>query len=325
MYKLSIIVPVFNSGAYLKDCLDSLVSESLKDIEIICIDDASTDESLDILNGYAKKYPQIKVFQNKINMGQGYTRNIGIKASGTYVGFVDSDDYVSKTMYENMFNAAISYNYPEVISTNITFVKDNSNLNKDIDYKINMVSYNPLEQPERILDESPSACNKIFLKTSITPFLEGVMWEDIAFTYNALFKSNKFVRVNAPGYYYRKSSNTGVSARGFILNPRLLDIFTVADSLEPRDNPYVKYLQSVIVLQRMTEILNWNISEHKRMQIIYKMHQLILQKYTDWRVYDQALLSSRIGILELLKIKDIVDNYTYQDKEELSNILLKLK
>ena len=107
MYKLSIIVPVFNSGAYLKDCLDSLVSESLKDIEIICIDDASTDESLDILNGYAKKYPQIKVFPNKINMGQGYTRNIGIKASGTYVGFVDSDDYVSKTMYENMFNAAL--------------------------------------------------------------------------------------------------------------------------------------------------------------------------------------------------------------------------
>ena len=99
MYKLSIIVPVFNSGAYLKDCLDSLVSQSLKDIEIICIDDASTDESLDILKSYSLKYPQIKVLKNKTNMGQGYTRNIGIKeASGLHIGFVDSDEYVSKAM-----------------------------------------------------------------------------------------------------------------------------------------------------------------------------------------------------------------------------------
>lgn len=326
MKKLSIIVPVFNAGIYLKDCLDSLINQSLDDIEIICIDDASTDNSLDILNSYAKNYPQIKIFQNNTNMGQGYTRNIGIKeANGLYIGFVDSDDYVNKTMYENLYNAAKDHDYPEVICTNITFVKDNSYLNKEIDFKVNTTCYNPLEQPERVLDESPSACNKIFLKSSINPFLEGVMWEDITFTYSLLFKAKKVINVLAPGYYYRKSSVTGVSARGFVVNPKLLDIFIVADSLEPKDNPYVKYLQSVIILQRMTEVLNWNIPENEKKQIIYKMHELILQKYTDWRCYDQALLSSRIGILELLQIKNIIDNYTYQNNENLSNILLKLK
>ena len=99
MIKVSVIIPVFNVEKYLEECLESILAQTLKEIEIICVNDGSVDNSLSILKEYEKKYPQIKVLKNKTNMGQGYTRNIGIKeASGLYIGFVDSDDYVSKTM-----------------------------------------------------------------------------------------------------------------------------------------------------------------------------------------------------------------------------------
>src|SRR5699024_6015694 len=98
--KVSVIVPVYNSELYLKDCLDSLVNQTLKDLEIIIVDDASTDKSLKIIMEYKNKYPNIiKVFQNEQNKGQGASRNVGLSlATGEYIGFLDSDDYVIPTM-----------------------------------------------------------------------------------------------------------------------------------------------------------------------------------------------------------------------------------
>ena len=97
--KVSIIVPVYNSERYLSDCLNSLVNQTLSEIEIIAIDDASTDHSLEILIDYAAKYPRkVKVYKNDQNKGQGASRNIGLSiANGEYVGFLDSDDYVAPT------------------------------------------------------------------------------------------------------------------------------------------------------------------------------------------------------------------------------------
>ncbi len=92
MPKVSIIVPVYNVEKYLSTCLDSLINQTLKDIEIICINDGSTDNSLNILNEYAQKDTRIIVI-NKENSGPGSCRNLGIeKATGEYIQFVDSDD-----------------------------------------------------------------------------------------------------------------------------------------------------------------------------------------------------------------------------------------
>ena len=91
MPKISIIVPVYNEEEYVSTCLDSLVKQTLDDIEIITIDDNSTDNSLNILLDYARKYPNIKVYHNEKNIGQGASRNRGLKfATGEYIGFVDS-------------------------------------------------------------------------------------------------------------------------------------------------------------------------------------------------------------------------------------------
>ena len=106
MIKVSIIVPVYNMEKYLRECLDSLVNQTLKDIEIICINDGSKDNSLEILNEYSQKDSRIKVI-NKENEGQGVARNLGIsKAQGEFIGFVDPDDWVELDMYEKMYNQA---------------------------------------------------------------------------------------------------------------------------------------------------------------------------------------------------------------------------
>ena len=110
MPKISIIVPVYNVEKYLSTCLDSLINQTLKDIEIICVNDGSTDNSLNILNEYAKNDPRIIVI-NKENSGPGACRNLGIeKATGEYIQFADSDDWIEKETCEICYQKAIEYN-----------------------------------------------------------------------------------------------------------------------------------------------------------------------------------------------------------------------
>lgn len=108
MPKISVIVPVYNTEKYLPKCLDSLIAQTLSDIEIICVNDASTDGSLQILNQYAGKDNRIKIITFPQNKGAGAVRNIAIKeATGEYMGFIDSDDYVDLNFYENLYKKAV--------------------------------------------------------------------------------------------------------------------------------------------------------------------------------------------------------------------------
>ena len=104
--KISIVVPVYNVEKYLRTCLNSIVNQTLKDIEIICVDDGSTDNSPLILAEYAIKDSRIKVI-TKQNFGYGNTMNIGIShAQGEYLGIVESDDYIDEYMYEILYKTA---------------------------------------------------------------------------------------------------------------------------------------------------------------------------------------------------------------------------
>lgn len=103
---VSILVPVYNTSKYLEKCMDSLIKQTLREIEIICVNDGSTDNSLEILEEYAKKDPRV-IIVNKPNGGLPSARNAGIdRATGEYLGFVDSDDYVEVTMFEKMYKTA---------------------------------------------------------------------------------------------------------------------------------------------------------------------------------------------------------------------------
>ncbi|KAG4101415.1 hypothetical protein H8356DRAFT_1654705 [Neocallimastix lanati (nom. inval.)] len=102
--KISIIIPVYNSEKYIDRSLQSALNQTLEDIEVICIDDASQDSSLKILRNYEQLDPRVRVYHFKKNKGASQARNKGIKlAKGKFIGFIDSDDYVDKEFYENLY------------------------------------------------------------------------------------------------------------------------------------------------------------------------------------------------------------------------------
>ena len=130
MIKASVIIPVYNVEEYLTECLDSVVNQSLKELEIICIDDCSTDGSYNILLDYAKKDNRFKVLKTDVNSGQAIVRNSGIKkAIGEYIYFMDPDDYIDLDYIENLYNTAKKYDSD--ITSNLNIMKV---INKNISY-----------------------------------------------------------------------------------------------------------------------------------------------------------------------------------------------
>lgn len=132
--KVSVIVPVFNVEEYLSTSLDSILNQTLKDIEIICINDGSTDASLDILENYAKKDARIKIISKK-NEGQGIARNIGLdNAQGEFIAFVDSDDFIKEDMLEKSYKKSVSKNLDLVMYKVSSFDNETHEINDNLWY-----------------------------------------------------------------------------------------------------------------------------------------------------------------------------------------------
>ena len=113
--KVSVILPVYNVSEYLRQCMDSIVGQTLKDIEIICVDDGSTDDSLEILKEYEAKDKRVKVIEQK-NAGAGAARNNGLAiATGEYLSFLDSDDFFEPDMLEKAYEKGKSANAQGVV------------------------------------------------------------------------------------------------------------------------------------------------------------------------------------------------------------------
>ena len=170
MKKVSVIVPAFNTEKYLHRCLDSLVNQTLKDIEIIVVNDCSTDNSRKILDYYEEKYKSIlKVFHNESNRGIGYSRNLGMeKAEGEYLCFLDSDDWVKLDMYEKMYKKAKLESLDLVICNYDKKKMDNDgNFSKiENDYVIPEYSVTCLKStPELLLTVNMGPTNKLYKKT----------------------------------------------------------------------------------------------------------------------------------------------------------------
>ena len=106
--KVSVIVPIYNTEKFLRKCIESIVNQTLQEIEIILINDGSTDNSHNICLEYTEKYPEKIRYINNKNIGCSATRNLGIElANGEYIAFVDSDDYIEKEMYEEMYTKTL--------------------------------------------------------------------------------------------------------------------------------------------------------------------------------------------------------------------------
>ena len=229
MIKASIIVPVYNTEKYLKKCLDSLVNQTLKDIEIICINDGSLDNSLQILKEYEKKDNRIKIV-NQRNQGVSIARNNGIKlASGEYIGFADSDDYVDLDFYEKLYNGA---NANDMCGTLINNKKDNKYYCfTTYIYKKSLIINNNITFPKNIING-----------------------EDVCFLWKAIFLSNKINYVNNTYYHYIKRNGSAVNSK-----MTLEKINSILESIKVRFELVNKYVSSIEEYNNFLNILFYDI------------------------------------------------------------------
>lgn len=311
---ISVIVPVYNSDDNLETCLLSLVNQTMKNIEIIIVDDASCDNSRRIIEEFASKYSNIKVVYNNQNKGAGYSRNIGLSiARGEYIGFVDSDDYINSTMYEYMYNEACKNDYPDMVITGLKFVKNNDFALKDLSYATSDSSYEVKDKVDFIYDISPSVCNKLFKRELIEDyrFLEDCKWEDIVFTYYMYIKSKNVRVLNNPDYFYRRNINKGISGINYNKNNRIMEIFKVTDSLmcdasklayfhEYEDN--LNLICFLYIMMRVMELEKWDCPDTEKQELKFKIFNEIYNRYGLLNTYDYALIASKIS-------SDLYDEY----------------
>ncbi len=213
MVKVSIIVPVYNVEKYLSKCLESLINQTLKDIEIICVNDGSIDNSLDILKNFAQKDPRIKII-DKQNEGVAIARNIALEqATGEYIGFVDSDDYIDLDYFEKLYNTATKNNSDIAVTSILKHKKYFDKYN--VRYSEEQVAENIQEKIKLCGDKKHFffyAWNKIYktdlIKNNKIKFSEGQIYEDVMFAMNALYFSNKVVSVPNTKYHYVERNNS---------------------------------------------------------------------------------------------------------------------
>ncbi len=235
MPKVSIIVPVYNVEKYLPKCLDSLVSQTLDDIEVIVVNDGTPDNSQAIIDDYAERYPDIIKPFIKENGGLSDARNFAIeKATGEYIGFVDSDDYVDIDMYSKLYNKAI-----ETASDIVVCGFNNIILNKDLTIKKikQTLIENPYifgnsiyDAPEILAFSKSYACNKLFKRElfSDLKFPTRQLFEDSAIIYNVLSLAKKIELVNEALYQYVTSRKNSITNE---INDSVFDIFKSCDSI----------------------------------------------------------------------------------------------
>ncbi len=211
--KLSILISVYNGEKYIKESIDSAINQSLEDIEIIVINDGSTDKTGEILNGYDDE--RLKIFQQE-NKGLGSSRNIAMaKAEGEYIAFLDGDDWLVEDMAETTYKKAKEddadmcifqiKSYDDVKKTEYESDWFNiKNLNESFDNRV----FSPDETKDVLFDFSVSACQKIyknsFLKSINASFPEGIYFEDMPFFYHVYLKAKRISIIRRQLYIRRK-------------------------------------------------------------------------------------------------------------------------
>lgn len=201
--QISIIVPVYNVERYLERCLESIINQTFRDIEIICVDDGSTDNSLNILKEFAEKDSRIINIINKHNRGPSFSRNAGLNiARGKYIGLVDSDDYIELNFYETMYNHFENNSGIDIVCCGTNIVGDAFLDIRDVEEEYHRIKYdgkvNLTDEIRRSINVDN--CNKLYKKSIIDNF-------DLRFLLNRHYEDNSFYWsyiINVENAYFEK-------------------------------------------------------------------------------------------------------------------------
>ena len=254
MTDISIIVPAYNAEKYIDKCIESLINQTKKEIEIIIINDGSTDKTEECVKKYKDK--RIKYYKNT-NQGIGKTRNFGIeKATGKYLMFVDSDDYIDKDACDKLFKR-IEQDKSDVVVCDYYKVKNNvQEKNKIDDFKTTTLK----EHPELINKINTAPWNKIYRRDLIIKedikFVENTKYEDSPFVLKALDKANKISKLNEYLNYYIVHGNSETTVR----DERVYDFFKIIEIIRVyfKDKEYMKDELDYYIISML---MNYNIQQ----------------------------------------------------------------
>ena len=315
---LSVIVPIYNVKDYLKECLDSIISQTYKNIEIILVDDGSYNGEAEICDRYAAIDNRIKVI-HKQNEGLVAARKSGLEATtAEYVAFVDGDDYIEPDYYERMM-AKLSSSDADLVATGIQKIYPNGKLEilnqpiEDGEYYGDSLDW-LLENMNSLNDEFynpaifPSTCTKIYKKNLLSEILETVpnditMGEDAAITYPYLLRCKKIVADNsACGYIYRVSD--GTMTRSFDINyfNRISKLYTHLKSYYDKENNDNIDRQLDIYRSYLIYLGINNIMSAARDVDKLECSRSIITGARDWSAFDNSEKMIKLNVPRSLKI-----------------------
>ena len=233
--KVSIIIPVYNVEKYVGKCLDSVLNQTLKEIEIICVNDGSTDNSSKILEEYAEKDKRIIII-NKQNSGLGAARNTGMEyATGEYIGFLDSDDWVHTAMYEKLYKNGKFHGSDIVMCPMLIVNEINENLSDYSYYDLNCFSedfnncvFDHKKTKDFMFKIAVNAYNKIyrteFIKKINAKFPEGLIFEDNPFFYYTYLNASNLSIIRDFLYFHRINRQNSIISEA---DNRFFDIIKI--------------------------------------------------------------------------------------------------
>ena len=327
---VSVIVPVYNVESYLEKCLNSLVNQALKDMEIIVVNDGSTDRSPTIIRDFVNRFPQKIKAYDKTNGGLSDARNFGLdRANGSYIGFVDSDDFVEQDMFELMLGLAQKHQ-AEIVICNLQKVDENGKVTQLLTQIPNMEEKIVLEDHFSIFsDLSYFACNKLFKKELFAElrFKKGMHFEDIQLIPQLLLKSTVVAQTQRYLYHYLERSQSiskSHSERGLDILRAVEDV-SVAFSKSKYKN-HLKELKNFQILEGVYTFLAY-LAFVKDDEIYYKMSNELKVFIRDKQIKIREILTySRFGTNYLLYLslrKKIYYILYFTQQERLLRRLLK--
>lgn len=283
MKKVSFIVPIYNSSKYLVNCLDSLVNQTLNNIEIILINDGSSDDSINIIKRYSKKYSNIIYFDRK-NEGIGSSRNFGIeKSSGKYIAFVDSDDYISVNFAKSMYNFCEENNLDMAVCDYYKVEDGKKTIEEIFDFGITNIK----KDRKLILNINYSPWNKLYKREMIIKnnihFSTNLKYEDMPFIFKAIICSKKIGKHSIPLNYYMIHNNSETT----VMDKRVYDIFEILKTINSyyKDDKYLEYL-NVRTIFIYTIQQRYQKSKRMRNDFIDKAFAFLNSTFPNWKSSD---------------------------------------
>lgn len=284
MQKVSVIVPVYNVEPYLEKCLESLINQTLEEIEVIVVDDGSTDGSAGIIEEFAKKSSKIRSL-TKVNGGLSDARNYGMKyAAGEYIGFIDSDDFVDLEMYEKLYEKAKEED-SDIVECNLhhTFA----------DYEDTEIGEKITDKKKMLMDGRSVVWNKIYkrewLETTEIRFPKGLIYEDVDFFVRLIPHIRVYSYIDGAYVHYvqRSSSINNLSSK------KTLDILSVLKHIlnyyQKQEKFYQEYHEALeyffarILLcssfSRMCRIAD----RTERKVALQKNYRMLVKHFPDWK------------------------------------------